>query len=1837
MKDSETITNQVYWTTVTVTPTNIAWYNTPASQNITIAVTNPDIVFVYIPRNDIEYTVTYKDTNGNILLTDKFVNNGVMDTDVTETAPEIDGYTAQTGSFTITLKANNNHIDFVYTPNTNISYTVYYKSWDVTLHAAKTVNNQTMASTVIEDAEVISWYTVDQQQKSLKLWARDNTITFNYTPDSNISYTVKYQTVSGSWLAEDKVVNNQTMASTVTENAISIDWYTVITWEKDLTLQATNNVIIFQYTPNEYAITFVDESNSHDSVVRSWDYLTEVNQKYPTWTGDWYTIHWDKPIPVTMPLGWDTITATWTANSYIVSFDANQSWVLNPESKSVTYNSAYGTLPILSKDGYTFNGWKDWDDFVTAETIYTTIWDKTLVWVWTANGNTPYKIEHYKEMLDWTYEKDLTEDKTGESDTTATATPKTDYVGFTYSWAVEWTKISGNIAWDGSLVLKLYYTRNSYDVEYQFTNTPNWHSSLPTTQKYKYWATVNIAANATAPWYSFAWNRTESFLMPSEDIIITGTFIADTTTPYTVKYYYQQANGLYPTTANVINTSRTWITDTTANVIDTDKVPAEDGYIFDSTNANNVLQWIIAGNGSLVLKVYFKKQFTVRYTKWNKGTFEDVVYENLDYNALTPNSDSELTGQHLSWYTFNGWTPERLENVTWDQTYTATWSANINTLYTVEIYEQQADGTWLETPTTTIDRLGTTDTTAEVTILDKTKAWYVLDESKANVLSGNIEWNGSLILKVYLKKQFTVTYKPWAHGTFLNDEHSDLDYGTSTPAFAWDINSHEDGYIFSGWDVEISATVTSNTTYTAIWWEDKNHNGQNDAKEDKYTVTITYVYSRGWEAKPTYTLENQLSWFTYNVDSPSIANYFADKLNLSGIITNNINEVVTYRPNNDTNNNGYADEWEDKYTITVYYNFSRWWKAADTQSWEYLSWIEYSFTSPDVEYYTQNIAEISGTTTWTVNYTVIYSPVHDVNGNEMADEEEIPFTVRFLPWTHGTLWVITEYSVLSWLKLSDIEWYQTPTITANTHYVFSWWSPSLNINSKVLSDITYTVIWWEDFNGNGQNDEFETKYTVIYTDWVDNEEIFADQKTENILSWTITPAFIWTPIRENYVFSWWTSSIADKVTANVTYTAQWKDDINDNWIADEDETPHVLTIMYRYSREEQAHQPVIASYLSWISYSVISPIIANYKADKLVVEWIMWEEDKLIVVTYTPDEDENHNGYADGDEPKYTVIYTDWVDWEVVFVDQKIENILSWTVTPEFNWTPIRENYVFSWWTPSVADKVTENAIYTAQWKEDTNNNGIADEEETPHILTIIYRYSRGGQASETVIDSYLSWINYSITSPIIANYIADKLTVSWTMSGEDKTIIVTYRPERDENHNDIPDQEEVKYTAIVHYVYSRGWVAHADKIQQDIVSGLNYSIISPVIPYYTPSEQTISWTITWENVEFTVVYTPITDVNGNEIADEEEPKYTVIYTDWVDGEVVFADQITKNILSWADTPAFNWSTTRLNYIFSWWTPSIEEKVTTNATYTAKWKEDMNNNGIDDSLETKYMITFKDWENILSTQEVVSWAVIVLPVQPTKIWYTFDGWDGLPEDWKIHGKELTIIAKWKVVNSNTNKLVSAGGWRIIKDLNKNDTKEHNSANLSWTDLTWNQTKFEPINWDETVKYSQEVLDAYTWAYSKDITTLAPINEAKPDWWLYRQHMAKMIVNFAVNVLWREIPEEGPQKCSWEDRSNAFESKEMKEYAVKACKLWLMWIDMDYFQPESPVTRAQFGTILSRLLWWKKYAWWTPYYSKHLNVLEKNGIMTQIENPEKRIELREWVWVMLMRLKDSEKF
>ena len=87
-------------------------------------------------------------------------------------------------------------------------------------------------------------------------------------------------------------------------------------------------------------------------------------------------------------MGNSTLTATWAANQYTVTLDANGGKV-DPSEFTVTYDSAVGELPVPTRTGYTFAGWVDEEgNAVTADTLYQVAGNSTLTATWAANQYT---------------------------------------------------------------------------------------------------------------------------------------------------------------------------------------------------------------------------------------------------------------------------------------------------------------------------------------------------------------------------------------------------------------------------------------------------------------------------------------------------------------------------------------------------------------------------------------------------------------------------------------------------------------------------------------------------------------------------------------------------------------------------------------------------------------------------------------------------------------------------------------------------------------------------------------------------------------------------------------------------------------------------------------------------------------------------------------------------------------------------------------------------------------------------------------------------------------------------------------------------------------------------------------------------------------------------------------------------------------------------------------------------------------------------------------------------------------------------------------------------------
>ena len=165
----------------------------------------------------------------------------------------------------------------------------------------------------------------------------------------------------------------------------------------------------------------------------------------------------------------------------------------------------------------------------------------------------------------------------------------------------------------------------------------------------------------------------------------------------------------------------------------------------------------------------------------------------------------------------------RSAGFTKDTEFTAHFIASDATTYKVEVYYEH-EGKYSTVPSKTETLAGTTDTKATVaaeTYLPT--SGYVFDQNAGNVLEGTIAGDNSLVLKVYYKQVFKVTYAPGDHGSFKSQTYT-VSYGDQTPEFSGD-KTVNGNYRFTGWDKTIESQVTADVVYTALWTYSGGGNG----------------------------------------------------------------------------------------------------------------------------------------------------------------------------------------------------------------------------------------------------------------------------------------------------------------------------------------------------------------------------------------------------------------------------------------------------------------------------------------------------------------------------------------------------------------------------------------------------------------------------------------------------------------------------------------------------------------------------------------------------------------------------------------------------------------------------------------------------------------------------------------------------------------------------------------------------------------------------------------------------------------------------------------------------
>lgn len=240
------------------------------------------------------------------------------------------------------------------------------------------------------------------------------------------------------------------------------------------------------------------------------DYLCEgeVISKniYPIREG-YSFIGWYPNVPDIMPAENLTFTATWTPNSYNAVFAANGgSWFDGTIEKNVSteYDSEIIVPEAPKKQGYIFLGWAP-DVGVMDDTN-----GKIFTAIWLPVTNTRYEVETYTMNATGDYEESA-QILTGTTDSIVNAEYKIDE-GFKLN--TEKSIISGKIAADNSLILKIYIDRKAYS----FTTVVD---GVYESTEYLYGSIVAEPDSPVKVGYTFTgWSDETPVTMPANDVTL---------------------------------------------------------------------------------------------------------------------------------------------------------------------------------------------------------------------------------------------------------------------------------------------------------------------------------------------------------------------------------------------------------------------------------------------------------------------------------------------------------------------------------------------------------------------------------------------------------------------------------------------------------------------------------------------------------------------------------------------------------------------------------------------------------------------------------------------------------------------------------------------------------------------------------------------------------------------------------------------------------------------------------------------------------------------------------------------------------------------------------------------------------------------------------------------------------------------------------------------------------------------------------------------------------------------------------------------------------------------
>lgn len=628
-----------------------------------------------------------------------------------------------------------------------------------------------------------------------------------------------------------------------------------------------------------------------------------------------------------------------------------------------------------------------------------------------------------------------------------------------------------------------------------------------------------------------------------------------------------------------------------------------------------------------------------------------------------------------------------------------------------------------------------------------------------------------------------------------------------------------------------------------------------------------------------------------------------------------------------------------------------------------------------------------------------------VNGwtNLYAVWEKNTYTVTYTDGVNGEAFTDQAYTA----KYEDA----TPAFVgtpARAGYKFLGWEPT--VAETVTENATYVAQW-------------EKLYTVTYTDGV-GEKAFKDDVHSDLEKDTPTPAFSGgTPTRKGFVFDGWNPEVAETVTEDVTYTAQWKPVQPDKKaiegaigrgvavVCDNQNVKHGAKA-YKVTLGEYTVSDVMGTAADGYTCTVtvkatkfiekyssdmgdaVHTLIAGEPAEKTIE--LKWNGEKWVAETELP---VTFHTLCPPEQPSKKDIEGAIGRGVKIVCDN--QNVNHWGK----DYKPTQGEYTVS----DVTGTASEGYTCTITVKAAKIIEKYSSDMGKTHELIV------GEQAEKTV---ELKWdgekwvaktelpITFHVECPpekptydelkgLDINAKVD-CTTTTAHNGKSYTLIEgTY------NVSD-PERKGTAYTCIL-TVNAKDYVA-------------KYNAEENVGPHTLDDRDSKTIELTWNGEKWTATETSVTFNVKCELL-------TVTYTDGVKGEEVFADVVYKDIPYGTSTPAFGTKDpTRKGYKFAGWDPEVSETVTKNVTYTAKWEKLYTVTYTDGAKGKAFKDqVYKDLESGTDTPKFDG--------KPTRKGYTFTGWS--PKVTDTVTKDVTYVAQWKSVKNGKDNIPKTGDSEIV--------------------------------------------------------------------------------------------------------------------------------------------------------------------------------------------------------------